>query len=271
MKKVIAMQDISCVGKCSLTAVLPVLSAMGIEASPLPTALLSAHTMFKDPYILDLTDSLMPIMNHWQKEGFTFDGILTGYLGSIKQITAAVHLIDTFGTHACRIVDPCMADHGKFYAGFDQNYAVHMKQLCARADIICPNLTEAALLLNQTPKDTYTIEECTAMAEDLTRLTPTVIHTGIEKDSRIGAMICHDKTVSCFYTDKEPVPFHGTGDLWAAVLTGALVKGRSLDEAVQLACTFIQKAIHATLQEENHSDYGVSFETVLPYLIKESL
>ena len=146
MKRIVTMQDISCVGKCSLTAALPVLSAMGLETAVLPTAVLSSHTMFKHVSFCDLTDQIPAILHAWNEEHFTFSAIYTGYLGSAKQISYAMDLFDQFGKDALILVDPCMADHGKLYRGFSMDFVQQMKQLCRKASIICPNLTEACIL-----------------------------------------------------------------------------------------------------------------------------
>ena len=142
------MQDISCVGKCSLTVALPILSAMGIETAVIPTAVLSTHTMFQGFTFHDLTKEILPITEHWKKEGFTFNAVYTGYLGSFEQLNCAARLFDDFGKDGLKIVDPCMADNGKLYAGFTVEFAKEMAKLCAKADIICPNLTEASFLLD---------------------------------------------------------------------------------------------------------------------------
>ena len=155
MKKIATMQDISCVGKCSLTVALPVMSAMGIETAVIPTAVLSTHTMFKGFTFCDLTDEIEGILNHWEKENFRFDAVYTGYLGSKRQIEIAKDLFARFAQKGIRLVDPCMADNGKLYAGFTPEFAKEMNSLCAIADIICPNLTEASFLLDIPYQEEY--------------------------------------------------------------------------------------------------------------------
>lgn len=146
MKRIVTIQDVSCVGKCSLTVALPIISAMGVETAIIPTAVLSTHTMFKGFTFRDLTSDIEPIMEHWKKEGFKFDAIYTGYLGSFEQIELMHRLIKEFrGPDTKVIVDPCMADNGKLYPGFTPEFAKAMAGLCAEADIIVPNLTEASL------------------------------------------------------------------------------------------------------------------------------
>ncbi|MGM9940811.1 MAG: pyridoxamine kinase [Bulleidia sp.] len=271
MQKIVTMQDISCIGKCSLTAVLPVLSAMGIEAVPLPTAVLSAHTMFHDVSFCDLTDQIEPIMNHWEKENFRFDGVYTGYLGSFEQIRFAQELFNRFGKDAVRVVDPCMADHGKLYTGFDEAFAQKMRELCSMADVICPNITEACYLLDISYREDFSETQIRDILRRLceTGCTTAVITGTSLHEGKIGAYAYNRKEdrFSMHETEKEAQSFHGTGDIWAAVFTGCLVLGRPFEQALSIACEFVREAIHQTLLEENHNVYGTNFEWALPYLI----
>ena len=147
MKRILTIQDISCIGKCSLTVALPIISALGVETAILPTAVLSTHTMFNNFTFHDLTDEIVPITKHWKEENLDFDIIYTGYLGSARQIDLVADLFDEFKTeNNLTIVDPVMADNGKLYPGFDEAYATQMTSLCAKADIIIPNITEASYL-----------------------------------------------------------------------------------------------------------------------------
>ena len=147
MKRIITVQDISCVGKCSLTVALPIISAMGVEACVLPTAVLSTHTAFKGFTFRDLTSDIEPICRHWKDENIQFDAIYTGYLGSFEQLDLMHKLMADFGSTALKIVDPCMADNGKLYPGFTQEFAFAMAKLCGKADVVVPNLTEASFML----------------------------------------------------------------------------------------------------------------------------
>ena len=156
MKRIVTIQDISCLGKCSLTVALPIISAMGIETSIIPTAVLSTHTLFDDYTFKDLTDQIKPISEHWKKEGFNFDAIYTGYLGSAEQIDLMCKFFDEFKTDNNFIfVDPAMADQGELYPSFDNNFAIAMKKLCSKADVISPNLTEACILTDTEYKEKY--------------------------------------------------------------------------------------------------------------------
>jgi pyridoxine kinase len=271
MKKVVTMQDISCVGKCSLTVALPVISAMGIETAVLPTAVLSTHTMFKGFTFHDLTNEIQPIMSHWKEEGFHFDAVYTGYLGSFEQLKLASALFSDFGS-GLKLVDPCMADNGALYPGFTKEFAASMAKLCAQADIICPNMTEASFLLNIP----YTEEYDEAYVKDiLKKLTDLgcrkAVLTGISLEKgKLGAYAYDSAANSyiAYFGSEEPEHFHGTGDIWASVLCGALVNGKSFQDAMTIACQFVAECIHLTLAEEGHNTYGVNFEQAVPYLLE---
>lgn len=267
------MQDISCVGKCSITAAFPVISAMGVETALIPTAVLSTHTMFQGFTFCDLTKEIRPIMDHWEKEQFHFDGIYTGYLGSFEQLDIAAELFQRFGQNAFTLVDPAMADNGKLYYGFDQKFADAMAKLCGKADYICPNLTEASFMLRKEYcGDNYDEAYVREELKELCALgAKTAILTGISLEKgKIGAY-AYDSVndeYHTFFTDEQPEHFHGTGDLWAGTLCGALTIGKSLDDAMKIACLFTAESIRLTLAEENHNTYGVNFEQAMPYLIK---
>lgn len=272
MKKVVTMQDISCVGKCSLTVALPILSAMGIETAVIPTAVLSTHTMFQGFTFHDLTNEIIPIMEHWKKEKFRFDAVYTGYLGSVEQIGIAVKLFDEFGAEGLKIVDPCMADMGKLYAGFTEEFVRKMAVLCAKADIICPNLTEASFLLNIPYVTEYDEEYIRTVLKKLTGLgVRKAVITGIVLDGVHLGAYSYDSDADryfSYFTDKESESFHGTGDIWASTLCGALIQKKTFDEAVAIACDYVKESIHVTLQEPEHNRYGVNFEQTIPYLIR---
>ena len=270
MKKIVTMQDISCVGKCSLTVALPVISAMGIETAVLPTAVLSTHTMFQGFTFHDLTNEIQPIMNHWKKENFHFDAVYTGYLGSIEQLDLAAELFDDFGS-GLRVVDPCMADNGKLYPGFTEEFAKAMAKLCAKADVIVPNLTEASFLLNIPYVTAYDETYIQNVLKKLTDLgVETAVLTGVSLEKgKLGAYAFNRKENRFYhyFTTEEKEHFHGTGDLWASAFTGALVLGRSSEEAMKIACDFVQESIHKTLAEPDHNIYGVNFEEAIPSLV----
>ena len=289
MKRVLTVQDISCVGKCSLTAAIPVISAMGIEVCPLPTAILSNHTAFSSFSFLDLTDKIPEIINEWKKQGFHFDAIYTGYLGSIKQIDLVHKILDEFAQNDTLVViDPCMADNGKLYTGFSQDFVKQMAKLCGRANVILPNMTEACFLVNQDYDIfTHTNESITKLMEKLLSLGANhVVLKGVDfssdkigvayysqknnNDSRnlIGKSIIENSIddMKIYFHHRYDENFHGTGDLFASVVTGALVLKKELKEAVEIACDFIQESIECTLSNPNYNWYGVEFESALKNL-----
>lgn len=275
MKKVATMQDISCVGKCSLTVALPILSTMGIETAVIPTAVLSTHTMFQGFTFHDLTDEIHPILNHWEKEGFQFEALYTGYLGSFEQLTLAKELFDRFQGNGFVLVDPCMADNGKLYTGFTEEFARSMASLCGKATYICPNLTEAAFLLGEPYlEDDYTEEEIQSLLKKLTALGCKIaVLTGIrlkDKD-KLGVYAYDSEKDAWYHYEREELPqhFHGTGDIWASTFCGALTLGKSLEEALQIATDYTVECIRLTLLEDNHNTYGVNFEQAIPYLLKQ--
>lgn len=275
MKRIITVQDISCVGKCSLTVALPVISAMGVEACVLPTAVLSTHTAFKGFTFRDLTGDLSSITKHWQQEKITFDAIYTGYLGSLEQIDLMHKLIKDFGGGSTRvIVDPCMADNGALYSGFTPDFAKAMAGLCSKADVIVPNLTEASFLLGipyvAAGYDKNYIED---LLQKLAALgARRIVLKGISFDEKKLGIACYDsesQKTTWYFHEKMPQNFHGTGDIFASVLTGALVRDFSLDRACRLAADFVVEAIKTTLSHKDYNWYGVDFESVLHLLTSQ--
>ena len=275
MKRIITVQDISCVGKCSLTVALPVISAMGVEACVLPTAVLSTHTAFKGFTFRDLTGDLPAITKHWQQEKISFDAIYTGYLGSLEQIDLMHKLITDFGGGSTRvIVDPCMADNGNLYSGFTPDFAKAMAGLCSKADVIVPNMTEASFLLGVPYiASGYDKEYIEDLLQKLAALgARRIVLKGISFDDKKIGIASYDsdsqKTIWYFH-ERMPQNFHGTGDIFASVLTGALVRDFSLDKACRLAADFVVEAIKATLSHKDYNWYGVDFESVLHLLTSQ--
>ncbi|MCR5230372.1 MAG: pyridoxamine kinase [Solobacterium sp.] len=272
MKKVVTMQDISCVGKCSLTVALPILSAMGIETAVIPTAVLSTHTMFQGFTFHDLTDEIVPVMEHWKKEGFRFDAVYTGYLGSFRQLDCAAKLFEDFGKDGLKIVDPCMADNGKLYPGFTPEFAREMAKLCGKADIICPNMTEASFLLDIPYVTSYDETYVRDVLKKLTALgSKKAVITGISLDGETLGAYAYDSEADrylSYFTEEEARHFHGTGDIWASTMCGALVNGKSFDESIAIACDYVKECIHVTLEEPDYNTYGVNFEQAVPSLIR---
>ena len=273
MKRIVTIQDISCVGKCSLTVALPIISAMGVETAIVPTAVLSTHTMFQNPTCVDLTDEIEPISRHWGSEQITFDAIYTGYLASDRQISLVGDFFRTFHREdAPIIVDPAMADNGKLYPAFSPEFPQQMKKLCSQADIILPNITEAALLTGLPYKETYDRAYPEELLKALAALGPRYsVLTGVSlAPGRLGIM-GYDAKENRFFqyaTEHLPVSYHGTGDIFASTFTGALVRGRSLEEALQIACDYVVETIQVTMNNPNSRSYGVDFETTIPWLVK---
>lgn len=275
MKRILTIQDISCVGKCSLTVALPIISAFGVEAAVLPTAVLSNHTAFKSFTFRDLTDDIPGIAEEWKKEGITFDAIYTGYLGSIRQIDLVSDIFRDFGTAENLIIaDPAMADNGKLYKGFDQAFADKMATLCGKADIIVPNLTEAAFMLNE-PYIAGDYGE-DYIKETLKKLTglgaKTAVLTGVSfEKSKLGAY-GYDSVKNEFFSyfrEYLPVAFHGTGDVFASALCGAAALGRNQKESAEVAVDFTVESIIKTMNNPAHNWYGVDFEAAFPFLMKK--
>ncbi|MBR5972282.1 MAG: pyridoxamine kinase [Paludibacteraceae bacterium] len=283
MKRIVTIQDVSCVGKCSLTVALPIISAMGVETAIIPTAVLSTHTMFNGFTFRDLTSDITPICEHWKKEKFQFSAIYTGYLGSFEQLDLMKKLINDFGgKDTLTIVDPCMADNGKLYPGFTQEFAFAMKDLCSKADIIVPNMTEASFMLGIPYKaNGYDLQYVKDLLMQLANIgAKKVVLKGIvfdETQPEVGdvkgkiGIIAYDKesdTFSWYFHEKMNQSFHGTGDIFASVFTGAMVRGKSFKESYSLAANFVVESIKATLAHDDHNTYGVDFETAIPYLVK---
>ena len=272
MKRIVTIQDKSCVGKCSLTVALPIISAMGIETAVIPTAVLSTHTAFKNFTYRDLTGDLPKIAKHWKQEKFNFDGIYTGYLGSIEQIDILKEFFKQFKTPDNFIfIDPVMADNGKLYAGFDANFVKEMKKLCKMADIIVPNLTEASYMLEKEYKEIYSEQEIKDILIELSNLGPKyVVLTGVSfKDNKLGVMSYNKETNEFFTYFKEKIPakYHGTGDIFASTLVGAITNNNTLEEGLKIAVDYVWETINDTYKTNKKDAYGVNFETKIPYLI----
>lgn len=275
-KRIVTIQDISCLGKCSLTVALPILSAMDTEACVIPTAVLSTHTGGFSGYTFrDLTEDIEPIVNHWKREGFAFDAIYTGYLGSAEQCRLMIDLFKNFRNKNTLIfVDPAMADNGNLYAGFPSDFPHQMKQVCANADIIDPNLTEACLMLGETypGKTGYTKEWIRSILKKLCALgCRTAVLTGVIYSPEQQGAVAYDSktdTYSEYFSENLPESFHGTGDVFSSALCGALVRGQDLGRALKTAVDFTVEAIRISSQDPEQPRYGVRFEAALPGLIR---
>ena len=270
-KKILTIQDISCVGQCSLTVALPILSACGMETCILPSAVLSTHTGgFSGFTFRDLTDDMPAIQAHWQKEGIRFSAIYTGYLGSIKQIDYVKDILTTMGTSDCvKVVDPAMADNGNLYSIFDMDYVEAMKPLCGMADILVPNITEACFLTGTEYKEVYDEAYVADLVKKLLALgAKSVVLTGVSYEAgKTGVLVYENGQCSYYVHNKIAKGCHGTGDIYASAFVGALMNGKTVFQAATIAADYTVKCIKNTQGDESHW-YGAKFETALGDLIQ---
>lgn len=279
-RRAAVINDISGAGKCSLTVMLPVLSALGCETSVLPTAVLSTHGGFKDPVYRDLTDDMLDTAKHWKREGAQFEGICSGYLGSREQIDIVREIFELFtddGHRPLRLVDPVMGDNGELYGIFNKETAQSMFKLCEKADILTPNMTEAYCLLNEPYKEgPYDKKELERVMKALSELGPeTVILTGAYTDDKQIGAACYDKNTgetALVLSDRVPGKYHGTGDIFAAVVLGAILNGKTVKEACGAAVRYTAKCIEETRKAcGDDTIWGVKFEKYLPFLMNDVL
>ncbi len=270
-KKILTIQDISCVGQCSLTVALPILSACGLETCVLPSAVLSTHTAgFSGFTFRDLTEDMPAIKDHWVKEGIRFSAIYTGYLGSTKQIGYVTDIFDaTAATECVKVVDPAMADNGKLYPAFDEEFVEAMKGLCAKADYIVPNITESCFLTGLPYQTSYDKSYIDAHLEKLTALgCRNIILTGVSyREGHTGIVVLENGVERYYEHPLLPNSCHGTGDIYASAFVGALVRGKDAYTAAKIAADYTVACIEATAAESNHW-YGAKFEPVLMKLIQ---
>lgn len=272
-KHIAAIHDISGLGRCSLTVALPLLSACGIQTSVIPTAILSTCTgEFTDNTFHDLTTDIEPIARHWSRECIEFDAVYTGYLCSAQQVYSVLSALELLkDKKTFLVVDPVMGDNGSAYKGFSVSFPGYMLRLCQKADIITPNLTEAALLTGMPYKGSgYDSEYIEKLLKALYERTGAkVVLTGVRfEERRIGAALYEDGEVTYIFAERLPAAFHSTGDIFASVLTGALLSGRSLKSATQVAVNFTSLCIKKTVEDNTDPRFGVNFEGCIPSLIK---
>lgn len=268
-KRLLTIQDISCVGQCSLTVALPIISACGVECAILPSSVLSNHTAgFSGWTFRDLTDEMPNILAQWKKEKVNFDAFYTGYVSK----TQIPHILDimqeTARPGALRIVDPVMGDGGKLYPGFDDDFPQEMCRLCNGADVIMPNLTEAALLLGEEYRTEYDQAYIEQTVKRLHALgAKNVVLTGVSLEPNKLGVACYDgNEILYYFTDRLDVSMHGTGDCYASSFAGALLRGHSILESASIAADFVVETIRQSMGDPSHW-YGVKFEKALPYLI----
>ena len=272
-KRILTVQDISCVGQCSLTVALPILSACGFETAILPTALLSNHTAveFNGFTFLDLTSEMEKIVKQWQKENIHFSSIYIGYLGNKKEVDIVKDIYDSIlEPNGIKIVDPAMADNGKLYTGFDEEYVNKMKQLVFNSDIILPNISEACLLTDTPYKEQYDEEYIKDLVNKLHyNGAKTVVLTGVGYSKEYSGVVVSDNDNFKYYQHaKINKQYHGTGDIYSSVFTGMYLSGKSLYEAATIAADFVVECIKNTIDDVDHW-YGVKFESIIPVLTKK--
>ena len=273
VKKVAAIHDLSGCGRVSLTVAIPILSAMGIQVCPLPTAVLSSHTQYPDFTFLDLTDQMPLFINHWKQLGMKFDAIYSGYLGSPEQTAIVANLIDEFaGNGQLVVVDPVLGDNGKLYASLNNDMIVQMRTLIRKAVVVTPNLTELFMLLDKPYKEIVPLDELKEYLVMLAENGPQiVIVTSVPEDktAKTTSVVAYDKRskhfwkVSCLYF---PAHYPGTGDTFTSVITGSLMQGDSLPIALDRAVQFILMGIRATFGYEYDNRNGILLERILPVL-----
>lgn len=270
MKRIMTMQDLSCLGRCSLTEAIPVLSAMELETVVLPTALLSSHTAFPDVFAESLLQPAEEVIHCWQENHITFDAIYIGYLGSNSAIRLAEQVIDTFGIGIPVLIDPAFGDQGHLYRGINEDYPARLRSILGKAAIICPNLTEACFLTETPYFETYNEQQYRQLLEKLCTICSTAVLTGIDTgNNNISTVLqTNEGGFQLCSVQKEPASFHGTGDLWAAAFFGAFLHDLPVADAMNLANRFVKEAIHISLQDHCDPLFGTEFEKALPLLIQ---
>ena len=269
-QRILTIQDISCVGQCSLTVALPILSVCGLETAILPSAVLSTHTAgFSGFTFRDLADDMPAILDHWKKENIKFQAVYTGYLGSIDQVDYVLDIYSGTKTDSARlIVDPAMADNGALYSIFDMNYVNAMKRLCEKADYLLPNITEACFLTDTEYQTEYDRAYIDALLNKLTALgCKNVILTGVSyREGTTGVVVYENGEYSYYEHPFLPNSCHGTGDIYASAFVGALMNERTAFEAAKIAADYTLECIRLTADLPDHW-YGAAFEPALPKLI----
>ena len=270
-KIILTVQDISCFGQCSLTVALPIISACKIETCILPSAVLSTHTAgFNGFTFTDLTPDMPKILDHWKKENITFDGVYTGYLGSLTQIEYVKKIAREYVREGGKvIIDPAMADNGKLYSIFDMTYAKEMAKLCAFADVVLPNITEACFMTGVEYREEYDEEYVDKLLVELEKLgAKTIVLTGIGYTPDTTGVVVYENGKKQYYKHKKfEKGCHGTGDVYSSAFVGAYTRGKSLFESAKIAADYTLKCIENTYGVKDHW-YGVKFETAIDYLTK---
>lgn len=271
LKRIAAIHDLSGLGKCSLTVALPVISATGVECACIPTAVLSTHTgEFTGWTFRDLSDDMLPIARHWSQEGTRFDGVYSGYLASPEQAALLGQVLDLLaGEDTLVVIDPVMADNGSYYSKIDDRMCSAFRSLIARADVITPNVTEAALLSGMIYEaGTHTSAYLQALFDALGALGPGVATiTGVRPEPDVIGNVACDCRTGAVYSSMRPAHpgvFYGTGDVFASALAALLVRGAPLPQALETATALTDDSICRSLLHDTPRRFGVDFEGALP-------
>lgn len=270
-KRILTVQDISCVGQCSVTVALPIISACGIETCILPSAILSTHTGgFTGWTFRDLEEDMPLILKHWMSEGIDFDAVYTGYLGGLKQVDHVIDIMDSVKKpEGPVIVDPVMADRGELYSGYEMDYVEKIKELCARADFILPNLSEACFLTGTEFRAEYDKAYVKRILDKLDeQFEGSVIITGVEFETgEKGVVLSHEGQRYSIKHEKVSGEFSGAGDTFASTFVGMLIRGKPVLDAVKAAADFALICVLNTVGDGSHT-YGLLYEEKIPELIK---
>lgn len=269
-RRVIAINDISSFGKCSLSVAIPILSAAGIETCALPTAVLSAHTGFKGYTFCDLTDNILPAANHWKTLGLSFDGIYTGYLGSKEQVECVEKIMEMFPFNI-KLVDPVMGDDGVLYDGFSEDFPNEMKKLIKRADVIVPNVTESCLLTGIAYREEHSKEYINELIEALKKeCSASIVITGINsKTDKISTAVYENETLTYIENKRQRAIYSGTGDVFASTFMAAIMGGADIVSAAKLSAEFVGECIEITQKVSSERHYGINFELNTKSLIEK--
>lgn len=260
-KRVIAINDISSFGKCSLSVAISILSAAGVETCALPTAVLSAHTGFKGYTFCDLTDNILPAADHWKKLGLSFDGIYSGYLGSKEQVKCVEKIMEQF-SFDIKLVDPVMGDDGVLYDGFSEDFPDEMKKLIKHADVIVPNVTESCLLTGIPYCEEHSKEYIEELIEALKKESgASIVITGINsKTDKISTAVYENGSITYIENDRQRAVYSGTGDVFASTFMAALMEGQDIVSAAKLSADFVGECIEITRKVSSDRHYGINFE-----------
>lgn len=272
-KTAAAIHDMSGFGRCALSVILPTLSAMGVQCVPVPTAVMSTHTGgFSDFVLCDMTDYINKALEHYLKLGLKFDCIYTGFLASEEQADSCISFFKAF-PNALKVIDPVMGDNGSAYQTYTDGLIRRTKELIGYADVITPNITEAAILLGEDYTDTFSEEQLCEWLKRLCEQSPAAIITGarLSDGSCVNACMDRENEKPHFIKwEHIPAAYPGTGDIFASVITGAVLQGKTLEEATRLATDFCSLAIRETYRTNEPTRNGVEFERVLSFLTNDN-